>query len=86
MQKIEKKTVHDLKEQVDRLWKEKGEDASTSPEHLAFWQRLNRMGWERRSVGASHFNADAGALLTNEEYLRLLDEVPFGTASAQQSE
>ncbi len=83
----EKKTVHDLKQEVDRLWRARGEGAATSPSHLAFWRRLNRLGWERRDVGVTNsFVAATTAVLSNSEYLQLLSEVPLGTGSMKPPE
>jgi hypothetical protein len=71
------RTVRDLNNQILHEAQVRGMDnfPRPLPKHMEFWEKINRLGWTRRTKQPEECDdVAATAFLTEEEYQTLLEE------------
>lgn len=62
-------TVRQLKQEVERRWKERGENRESSQDHIDSWATLNRLGYQMATKTPEETNdVDATAFISQEFY------------------
>lgn len=70
-------TIRQLKQEVERRWKERGETRDSSQDHIDSWATLNRLGFQMATKKPEETNdIDATAFISQEFYDQYLKNSP----------